>query len=162
MTFIYENLDDSGMDDLTTMSIGAPTMGAGAGDDDLLKTLNEIFTPILVTQQIEGDISDQVNEAVSKDNILLERNIIKFDDTSRMSQLISVCAQLIHRQKGTEQYKMFKEAAQVRNRMKLEMQKSEFEAARALATKYLIHVSNTNNSSVARKAATNMIPLTQH
>jgi hypothetical protein len=53
---------------------------------------------------------------------------------------------------------MFKEAAKTRNRMKLEMQKSEFEAARALATRYLVHVSTSSNSSVARKAAQNMLP----
>ena len=137
-------------------------MGTEGGTQELLETLNEIFTPILVMQGIEGSISEQVMEACSEDNVLLERNVIKFDDSSRMAQLTSVCALLIARQKNSEQYRMYKEAAQIRNSMKLAIQKAEFEAAKALATQYLVKVSTTSNSSVARNAAQNLLPQTQH
>ena len=140
------------------------TLGTGveSGDQELLETLNQIFTPILVMQGIEGNIADKINEACSEDNVLLERNMIKFDDTSRMAQLTSVCALLIARQKNTQQYKMYKEAAQIRNSMKLAIQKAEFEAAKSLATKFLVKVTTTSNSSVARNAAQNLLPQTQH
>ena len=139
------------------------TMGAeSTNDEELLECLNQIFTPILVMQGIEGDISDRINEAVSEDNVLYERNMIKFDDSSRMAQLTSICALLIARQKGSQQYKMYKEAAKIRNAMKLAIQKAEYESAQNLAQKYLVKVSTTTGSSVARKAAQNLLPQTQH
>ena len=66
----------------------APT---GGSDKDLLEELNQIFTPILVMQSIEGDMSDQINEAFSEASVLMEHNMIHFDDESRMAQLVSVC-----------------------------------------------------------------------
>ena len=154
---VYASADNLDMD---TPLVDAPS-NQGT-DDELLEALNQIFTPILITQSIEGNISEQVMEACSEDNVLMERNIIRFDDASRMSQLTSVCALLIARQKGSQEYKMFKEAATIRNKMKLQIQKAEFEAAQTLAQKYLVKVSTSNNSSVARQAAQNLLPVTQH
>jgi len=139
-----------------------PHMGIGSNDDELLDELNQIFTPILIMQGFEGDIADRIQEACSEDNVLLERNIIKFDDATRMAQLISVCALLIARQKNTEQYQTYKKASQIRNSMKLEIQKQEYAAAQTLAQKFLVKVSTTNNSSIARQSAQNLLPETQH
>ena len=143
----------------------APTgMGLSSGTDDeaLLNQLNQIFTPILVMQGIEGDITEKVQEACSQDNILLEKNVIHFDDETRMAQLVSVCALLISRQKNSNEYQMYKKASEIRNNMKLQMQKNEYAAARSLAQKFLVKVSTTNNSSVARNAANDLLPQTNH
>ena len=113
-------------------------------------------------QGIEGDITEKVMEACSQDNILLEKNVIRFDDETRMAQLVSVCAILISRQKNSNEYQMYKKSSEIRNNMKLQMQKNEYAAARALAQKFLVKVSTTNNSSVARDAANDLLPQTNH
>lgn len=135
---------------------------AGGSEDDLLNSLNQIFTPILVMQGFEGDVTKQIQEAFSEASVLLENNIIQFDNSTKMAQLISVCALLIARQKNTDQYQTYKKAAEVRKAMKLDIQKSEYIAAQALAQKFLVKVSTTNNSSVARQAANELLPETQH
>lgn len=131
-------------------------------EDALLNELNQIFTPILVMQGFEGNIADRINEAFSEASVLTEKNIISFDNKARMAQLISVCALLISRQKNTEKYQMYKKAAVIKNKMKLDIQKEEYDAAQALAQKFLVKVSTTNNSSVARDAANRLLPETQH
>ena len=133
-----------------------------ASEDGLLDELNQIFTPILVMQGFETDVSDKIQEAVSESSVLLEKNIITFDSASRMAQLISVCALLIAKQKNTEQYQMFAKACEIRNKMKLDIQKTEYVKAKALAQKFLVKVSTTNNSSIARKAADELLPETNH
>jgi len=57
---------------------------------------------------------------------------------------------------------MFKKASEIRNNMKLQIQKNEYAAAQALAQKFLVKVSTTNNSSVARNAANDLLPETNH
>lgn len=146
---------------------GVPGGGIGMGgtavnEEELLNELNQIFTPILVMQGIEGDITDRVMEACSEDNILVERNIIQFDDSTRMAQLIMVCAILLQRQKNTEKYQMYKKAAEIVKATKIDMQKEEYSAASALAQKFLVKVSTTNNSSVARQSAQGLLPQTNH
>lgn len=131
-------------------------------DDDLLNELNQIFTPILVMQGFEGSIADKINEAFSEASVLTEKNIISFDDKTRMAQLISVCALLIARQKNSEKYQLYKKAAVIKNKMKLDIQKDEYDNAKALAQKFLVKVSTTNNSSIARDAANRLLPETQH
>jgi hypothetical protein len=79
-----------------------------------------------------------------------------------MAQLISVCSLLIARQKNTKEYQMYKKAADIKNNMKLEIQKREYSAASDLAQKFLVKVSTTNNSSIARKSASDLLPETQH
>ena len=129
---------------------------------DLLEELNQIFTPILVMQSLEGNMADKINEAFSEASVLMEKNIIKFDDETRMAQLISICALLIARKKNSEKYQAYQKAATIKNKMKIEIQKDEYDEAKALAQKYLVNVSTTNNSSVARDAANNLLPETQH
>lgn len=131
-------------------------------EDSLLNELNQIFTPILVMQGFEGGIADKINEAFSEASVLTERNIISFDNKSRMAQLIAVCALLIARQKDTEKYQMYKKAATIKNQMKLEIQKDHYDDAQALAQKFLVKVATTNNSSIARDAANELLPETQH
>lgn len=135
----------------------------GADDEqELLDQLNQIFTPILVMQGFESDISDRIQEAFSEASVLMERNIISFDDKSRMAQLISVCALLIAQKKNSPKFDVYKKAAAVRNQMKLEIQKDNYDEAKALAQKFLVKVSTTNNSSFARDAAQDLLPETQH
>ncbi len=129
-------------------------------DKDLLEELNQIFTPILVMQGFEGNMSDQIQEAFSEASLLTEKNIIKFDDETRLAQLIATCALLLQKKKNTEKWQMYSKAALIRNQMKLDMQKEEYNAAKVLAQKYLINVSSTNNSSVARQAAKELLPIT--
>lgn len=131
-------------------------------EKELLATLNQVFTPILVMQGVEGDLSDKIQEAFSEASILTERNIIRFDDESRMAQLISVCALLLSRQKKTDKFQTWQDAIKVQKAMKLEIQKDEYAAAKALAQKFLVAVSTTNNSSVARTSAQDLLPQTQH
>jgi len=147
--------------DIGNEPIESPTPSV-VNEDELLNELNKLFTPILVMQGFESDIADRINEAFSEASVLMERNVISFDNKTRMAQLISVCALLIARQKNSEKYQMYKKAAVIKNKMKLDIQKEEYDAAQALAQKFLVKVSTTNNSSVARDAANNLLPETQH
>lgn len=131
-------------------------------DSDLVAELDKVFTPILIMQGMESQISDKIQEAYSEASVLTEKNVIQFDDETRMAQLLSVCALLLQKKKNTPEYQAYKKAAAIRKQMKIEMQKREYDAAKALAQKYLISVSSSNNSSVARKAATDLLPETQH
>ena len=132
------------------------------GEKELLDHLNQIFTPILVMQGFEGDIADKIQEAFSEASVLMERNIISFDDKARMAQLISVCSLLIAQKKGDQKFDIYKKAADVRNQMKLEIQKDYYDEAKSLAQKFLVKVSTTNNSTFARDAAQDLLPETQH
>lgn len=135
---------------------------APVDEKELLEELNKLFTPILVMQGYESEIADKVNAAVSEATVLTEMNMIKFDDPTRMAQLISVCAKLIHKQRNTPEWQLYKKAAVLKNKANLDMQKSSYDEAKALAQKYLVMVSTTNNSSAARDAANDLLPQTQH
>ena len=131
-------------------------------DKELLDELNKLFTPVLVTQGFENDIAQKMNDEISEAGVLTERNIISFDDETRMSQLINVCAKLIAKKKNTNAWQMFQKAAAIKKQASINIQKEEYDAAKALAAKYLVMVSTTNNSSVARDAANDLLPQTQH
>ena len=135
---------------------------ASADDKDLLDELNKLFTPVLVMQGFENDIANQANEQISEAGVLTERNIISFDDETRMSQLVNVCAKLIAKKKNTPSWQAFKKAAAIKKQASINIQKEEYDGAKALAQKYLVMVSTTNNSSVARDAANDLLPQTQH
>lgn len=164
---IEDNIDQISSDDnIGNASIDlddeTPAESGQVNEQELLDKLNQIFTPILVMQGFEGDMSGKIQEAFAEASVLMERNIINFDDETRMAQLVSTCALLISQQKNTEKFKMYNKAAAIRNKMKLDIQKDEYDAAKALAQKFLVKVSTTNNSSFARDAATNLLPETQH
>lgn len=131
-------------------------------DDDLLNTLDKIFTPVLITQGMEQEIADKTNNEMTEAAVLTEKNMIAFDDETRMAQLIATCALLIARKKDTAQWKLFAKAAAIKTKAKIAIQNEEYDAAKTLAQKYLLQVSNTSNSSVARQAATELLPQTQH
>ncbi len=138
------------------------TEGSPDKEKELLDKLNKIFTPILVMQGYENDIAHKVQESCEQAEVFSERNVIQFDDTTRMAQLISTCAILLQQQKNTQNYQLYAKASAIRNQTKINMQKEEYDAAKALAQKYLVMVSTSNNSPVARDAATSLLPQTQH
>lgn len=140
----------------------SPAEGSPDKEKELLDKLNRIFTPILVMQGYENDIAQKVQESCQEAEVFSERNIIQFDDATRMAQLISTCAILLQQQKNTQNYQLYAKASAIRNQTKINMQKEEYDAAKALAQKYLVMVSTSNNSPVARDAATSLLPETQH
>lgn len=166
-TQILEALDviDSSMSELSA-DVGNETIDStpsGEIDmDELVEELNKIFTPVLVMQSMEKDISDKANSEISEATVLTERNMISFDDPARMAQLRSVCALIIARKKNTEKWQVYQKAANIKTSAKLDIQKEEYDAAETLAQKYLVKVSTTSNSSVARDAANELLPQTQH
>jgi hypothetical protein len=164
MDDISDSIDEhnASVDELSAPPIDSDEPTSGSSEDEILNELDRVFTPILIMQGFEGDISDQIKEAYSEASVLTERTVISFDETARMAQLISVCALLLARNKQSEKYKMYAKAAAMKNKMKLEIQKDEYAEAKALAQKYLVKVSTTNNSSVARNAANDLLPQTQH
>lgn len=129
-------------------------------EKELLDELDKLFTPVLVMQNFEKDIADQENAQLAESGFLTERNIIKFDDETRMSQLVAVCAKLIAKKKNTEAWQMYQKAATIKKQANMNIQKEEYEDAKALAQRYLVMVSTTNNSSVARNAANELLPQT--
>ena len=160
-----ENVEDSseaGLEQPTEPEVSSVVEEKPVDENQILNELNKIFTPILVMQGLENNVSDQFKEACSEDNVLTEKNIIKFDDETRMAQLISVCALLIEKNKDSELFRTYQKAAQIKNSTKIEIQKNNYDEAKALAQKYLVKVSTTNNSSVARQAANDLLPETQH
>lgn len=149
-------------EDLNNISIDSETSTAPIDDKELLEELNKIFTPVLVMQGYQSDIADKVNAEISESTVLTEMNMIKFDEPTRMAQLISVCAKLINKQRNTPEWQLYKKAAVLRNKANLDMQKNSYDEAKALAQKYLVMVSTTNNSSSARDAANDLLPQTNH
>lgn len=135
---------------------------SSCNETEILNELNKIFTPVLVMQGLENNVADEYKEACSEDNVLTEKNIIKFDDETRMAQLIAVCALLIEKKKNTDLFQTYHKAATIKKSTKLEIQKKNYDEAKMLAQKYLVKVSTTNNSSVARQAANDLLPETQH
>lgn len=127
-----------------------------SNDDDLIEELNRIYTPILITQQIEGDLSSQIIEACDNESILTERNIIKFDKDARLAQLISVASKLIARKKNTPAFQAYLSASKIKKDAALRIQEEEHAQAVALANKYLQRVSVNGTSSLARDAANDL------
>lgn len=141
-------------------------IGAEANDGDIenkvIEQLNTLFTPVLVMQSFETQINDQIKESFEQANVLTERNIIKFDDQTRMSQLISTAAILLNKERQTPEYKAYEQATMIKNKSKIEMTKKDYDEAKSIVQKYLVKVSTTNNSADARNAATDLLPETQH
>lgn len=172
-TKILESLDNAidGINQINsdpmndTIEGTAPTQSTAGSEDEkkeILAELNKIFTPILVMQGFEGMQEDQIKEAFEQAEVLTERNIIKFDDQTRMSQLIAACALLINQKRNTPDYQTYQKAAIIRNSTKVKMIEDTYDEALAMAKDFLLMVSTTNNSPVARDAATELLPETQH
>lgn len=154
---LMENYESSLSEDDEIMDVKSLALNTPDDNDDLIDQLNKIYTPILITQELENSVSEQIIEECSNANVLLERNIIKFDTDTRFAQLVSVCALLIARKKNSEEYKVFKESAKTKKQMKLRIQKMEHAAATDLAKKYLNKISNDSTVSSLRKSAEELI-----
>ena len=126
-------------------------------EDKIISELNRVFTPMLITQSLEEDISKQIVEACNDANVLTERNIIQFDTQTKMAQLVAICALLVAKEKNTPEYQLYEKAAKIRNQMKLTIQQQESSEAFRLAKKYLSTIANESNSSVARDAAKDIL-----
>lgn len=165
MDQILEAMDDisASIENQSDDIIESPMNAENVLDDqDLMDELNKIFTPVLVSQGFEKEIADKKQSEITEAGVLTEKNIIAFDEPARMSQLISVCALLLAKKKNSPKWQMFVKAAAIKKQSKIDIQKEEYDNAKALAQKYLVMVSTTNNSSVARDAATDLLPQTQH
>ncbi len=136
--------------------------GGEYDEKEVLEELDKIFTPVLVMQNFEKEIADKAQSEMESAKVLTERTVIQFDDESRMAQLIAVCSKLIAKAKNSKAWQMFKQAAELKKKAGLELQKDEYDAAAALAQKYLVNVSSSNPSSVARNAALELLPQTRH
>lgn len=126
--------------------------------EQLVDELNKIFTPVLIMQNYETDKTDQIKEALSEASLLTEKNIIQFDNETKMAQLIATCALLIARAKNTSDYQKFIQASRDKKQAKIDIQTAEYNDAKALAQKYLVNVSTKNGSAVARRLATELLP----
>lgn len=131
-------------------------------EKELLDSLNQIFTPILITQGLESNLSENIQEACSEASVLFEKNIIKFDNSTKFAQLISICALLIASKKNDNKFNLYKKSIKLAKDMKINIQKDYYDQAKDLAKKYLMKVSSTNNSSIARQAANDLLPESQH
>ena len=129
---------------------------------DLLDTLNRIFTPVLIMQTVEHQIADDTNANMSDAGVLNEKTMISFDDPTRMSQLLAVCALLLGQKKNTQNWQLYQKAAAIKTQSKLAIQREEMNGAKALAQQYLMKVATTNPSKMARDAAMRLMPQTQH
>lgn len=134
---------------------------SSVNNDELIDKLNKIFTPILIMQDAEDDMSSEIKESLNTIGVLTERSTIHFDNKSRMDQLVSICAILLQQAKNTPEYQMYVKGHKLRKKAKLRMQELESQNAKDLAQKYLVNVSTSNPSEAARKAATNLLPETQ-
>lgn len=132
------------------------------GDKDLLERLNKLYTPTLISQKFENDVADSANNEIQNSGNLNKRTMVNFDKKTRVAQLISACAMLLAEKKNSPKWQMLLKADAIKNQTKLDIQREEYSNAIALAQRYLIMVSTTNNSSVARDAASELIPETQH
>lgn len=156
------NILDSEISDLDNKNPVAEEITKEYDKDAALEELNKLFTPVLVMQNFENDIADRTIEAMESANVLTEKSLIKFDDETRMAQLIAVCAKIIAKQKDTEAWKLFKKASVLKKEAGIRLQKEEYDDAKELAQSYLVSVSTKNPSSIARSAATELLPQTQH
>lgn len=162
---LNDKIDDTNNDVLDTPigdEIGNEQPQDSSIEDQVIEQLNKIFTPILVMQSFETQVNDQIKESLEQANVLTERNIIRFDDQTRMSQLISTCALLIDKVRQTPEYKAYENAVTIKNESKINITKKNYDLAKTIVQKYLVKVSTTNNSSEARNAATDLLPETQH
>jgi len=155
-TFLEDSENDLDTGSIPLENVPSNQPNSMMGDAKLLEEINAIYTPILVSQELDHDIQGRIQEACSKENVLVESNLVKFDADTRKAQLISLCSLLIARQANSPDYQAYKQASNVRKAMKLKIQKDNYAGAVALADKYLQNLSATGTSSVVRSAATDL------
>lgn len=154
----FDSSDDSDEDSTDDIMNQELPEEKEVNQEQLVDELNKIFTPVLIMQNYETDKTDQIKEALSEASLLTEKNIIQFDNETKMAQLIATCALLIARAKNTPDYQKFIQASRDKKQAKIDIQTAEYNDAKALAQKYLVNVSTKNGSAVARRLATELLP----
>lgn len=118
-------------------------------EEELFAQLNKIFLPVVRMQDAE--------EPVQESTVVMEKNIFRLDDASKVAQLLSLCAMLIARAKDTEAYKTYIRASEERRNAKIDIQNAEASEARALAAKYLNTLSANNDDEGARAVGVSLL-----
>lgn len=154
-----DSSDDESMNDSSEYGISDNNID----DSDLIAELKKIYTPVLIMQNYQTEsCANKIHESLSRSGLLTESNVMKFDNETKRSQLLSVCALLIARKKNTSEYQAFKKAAKLQKEMKLAIQKNEAGAAKALAQKFLTQMSGDSDNEDAKEAALKMLSSIQH
>lgn len=155
--------EDSSDDESTNDSSEYGISDNNIDDSDLIAELKKIYTPVLIMQNYQTEsCTNKIHESLSRSGLLTESNVMKFDNETKRSQLLSVCALLIARKKNTSEYQAFKKAAKLQKEMKLAIQKNEAGAAKALAQKFLTQMSGDSDNEDAKEAALKMLSSIQH
>lgn len=118
-------------------------------EEELFNQLNKIFLPVVRMQDAE--------EPVQESTVVMEKNVFRLDDASKVAQLLSLCAMLIARAKDTEAYKTYIRASEERRNAKIDIQNAEASEARALAAKYLNTLSANNDDEGARAVGVSLL-----
>ena len=118
-------------------------------EEELFAQLNELFLPVVRMQDAE--------EPVHESTVVMEKNVFRLDDASKVAQLLSLCCMLIARAKDTEAYKTYIRASEERRNAKIDIQNAEASEARALAAKYLNTLSANNDDEGARAVGVSLL-----
>lgn len=118
-------------------------------EEELFNQLNKLFLPVVRMQDAE--------EPVQESTVVMEKNVFRLDDASKVAQLLSLCAMLIARAKDTEAYKTYIRASEERRNAKIDIQNAEASEARALATKYLNTLSANDDDEGARAVGVSLL-----
>ena len=118
-------------------------------EEELFNQLNKLFLPVFRMQDAE--------EPVQESTVVMEKNVFRLDDASKVAQLLSLCAMLIARAKDTEAYKTYIRASEERRNAKIDIQNAEASEARALAAKYLNTLSANDDDEGARAVGVSLL-----
>lgn len=118
-------------------------------EEELFNQLNKLFLPVVRMQDAE--------EPVQESTVVMEKNVFRLDDASKVAQLLSLCAMLIARAKDTEAYKTYIRASEERRNAKIDIQNAEASEARALAAKYLNTLSANDDDEGARAVGVSLL-----
>lgn len=118
-------------------------------EEELFAQLNKLFLPVVRMQDAE--------QPVQESTVVMEKNVFRLDDASKVAQLLSLCAMLIARAKDTEAYKTYIRASEERRNAKIDIQNAEASEARALAAKYLNTLSANDDDEGARAVGVSLL-----
>ena len=118
-------------------------------EEELFNQLNKLFLPVVRMQDAE--------EPVQESTVVMEKNVFRLDDASKVAQLLSLCAMLIARAKDTDAYKTYIRASEERRNAKIDIQNAEASEARALAAKYLNTLSANDDDEGARAVGVSLL-----
>ena len=98
-------------------------------EEELFNLLNRFFLPVMRMQDAE--------QPVQESTAVMEKNVFRLDDPTKVAQLISLCSMLLAKAKNTKAYNTYIRASEERRNAKIDIQNAEASEARDLATKYL-------------------------